>query len=55
MLIEAGLLPRKLSLVMSSFVIPFYYGSGSAKAKSYGSYDSSSGSDMDPFFSFSGA
>ncbi len=38
MLIEAALLPRTLSSVsVRTFVIPFYYGSGSAKAKSYGS------------------
>jgi hypothetical protein len=29
--------------VKTTFVIPFYYGSGSAKAKSYGSYGSGSG------------
>jgi hypothetical protein len=41
MIIEAALVAYKL--VISSFVIPFYYGSGSAKAKSYGSYGSGSG------------
>ncbi len=52
MVLEAALLPRNIS----SFVIPFYYGSGtgtvinygsgsaSPKAKSFGSYDSGSGS-----------
>ncbi len=29
-----------LKLAILFFVIPFYYGSGSAKAKSYGSYGS---------------
>jgi hypothetical protein len=41
MLIEAVLLPGNLSSVsVRPFVIPFYYGSGSgsARAKSYGSY-----------------
>jgi hypothetical protein len=43
MLIEAALLPRNLSsLSLRTFVIPFYYGSGSAEAKSYGSYGSGS-------------
>ncbi len=38
MLIEAALLPRNLSSVsVRTSVIPFNYGSGSAKAKSYGS------------------
>jgi hypothetical protein len=37
MVIEAQLLPRNLSSVsMRTFVIPFYYGSGSVKAKNYG-------------------
>jgi hypothetical protein len=45
MLIEAELLPRNMSSVsVRTFVVPFYYGSGSAKAKCYGSYGSGSGS-----------
>jgi hypothetical protein len=33
------MLPRNMSsMSVRTFVIPFYYGSGSAKAKSYGSY-----------------
>jgi uncharacterized membrane protein len=38
MLTEAALLPKNLSShLFFSFVISFYYGSGSAKTKSYGS------------------
>jgi hypothetical protein len=33
----------KYTAFVRTFVIPFYYGSGSATAKSYGSYGSSSG------------
>ncbi len=41
MSIEAEFLPKNLSSHL--FVIPFYYGSGSTKAKSFGSYGSGSG------------
>jgi hypothetical protein len=45
MLIEAALLPINLSSVsVRTFVISFYCCSGSAKAKSYGSYGPGSGS-----------
>ncbi len=53
MLIEAAFLPRNLlnerksdtqfyTVSVRTFVIPFYHGSGSATAKSYGSYGSGS-------------
>jgi hypothetical protein len=51
MLIEVALLPRNLcnegdqiigTVSVRTFVIQFYYGYGSAKANSYGSYGSGS-------------
>jgi hypothetical protein len=41
LILNRGIIVVK-KLVISSFVIPFYYGSASAKTRSYGSYGSGS-------------
>jgi hypothetical protein len=40
--------PQFYTVFVRTFVIPFYYGSGSVKAKSYGSYCSGSATLLQP-------